>query len=968
LKIRIFALAKELDMDSKLLIDFCAKAGITIKNSALASISPEERDRVLALIHAAEGGSSTAAQDDSVAPSREYVPEVAGKVRQIRTMTSRPSGGRTRPSNADIEAEQIPEEVPSDEPEVEFVDEGIEPIVAETPVLEEDVPESVDLVAEDVVETVSEITEPPAAPEAADEGGPQAPASPGPGKKLTRSDYVPASGTLRTMRNMQPMQARGTLDTSGAARGQTPAPAPAGGSPAPASPPPPAGAKKPPKKQQSAPLIAAIPEFRGPVAKPGRGEEQKAQKPEIRLSESILKGQSPLTDHMRKAAEKKKAEDDLTTVRRDGRRVAVDRNAGMGLEESRAQRRDRRRQTTPVTAGDEEGDRPAVRHRPLKQRRRGGGGGTIQFKSSASVELPITVRSLSEAMGRPAKQILQILFQQGEMLNINSPLEEDEAIELAMELGVDLTIDREADLEEILEEEFARPDEPDQLSDRPPIITILGHVDHGKTTLIDRLRSSNVAAGEFGGITQHIAAYQVEHNGKKLTFVDTPGHAAFGEMRARGANVTDIVVLVVAANDGVMPQTVECISHARAAGVPLVVAMNKVDLPDRNEQKVLQDLAQHNVLASEWGGDIEVVRTSGLSGQGVDDLLDTLLLTAELHEYRGNTSRDASGVCLESFRDEGRGPIAWMIVRNGTLRIGDVVLVGEAYGRVRMLYDERDREVTEAGPSTPVRVAGLDIVPKAGDKFYVLPDLEIAREIAEKRRVRDRVQTLANRGGRRTLDDILQAAREGEVQDLNVIVKADTPGSLEALRGEVGKFEHPEVRVKILHDGVGGVNESDVYLAAASDAIIVAFHVIAEDRAQQLAQAEGVEIRRYNIIYEVIDEIRQTLEGMLRPEKKEITTGRAIVLRVFNISKFGSIAGCRVLNGTIERSNRIHLIRDQKVMNNYGIGSLRREKDDVKEVREGMECGIRLENFSDVKEGDLFEAYRIEEVRRTLDS
>lgn len=967
MKIRIFALAKELDMDSKLLIDFCAKAGITIKNSALASISPEERDRVLALIHADEGGPSTAVQEDSAAPSREYVPEVAGKVRQIRTMTSRPSGVRQRPASADVEAELIAEEVPSVEPEDEPVDEAAG-VVAEAPVLEEVEPEPAAPLAEEPEEAVAEATEPSAAPE---EGGPQAPAGQAPGKKLSRSDYVPASGTLRTMRNMQPMQARGTLDTSGAPRGQTPAPAggTSGGSgAAPASPQqPPAGAKKPPKKQQSAPLIAAIPEFRGPVAKPGRGEEQKAQKPEIRLSESILKGQSPLTDHMRKAAEKKKAEDDLTTVRRDGRRPAVDRNAGMGLEESRAQRRDRRRQTTPITAGEEEGDRPVVRQRPLKQRRRAGGG-TVQFKSTASVELPITVRSLSEAMGRPAKQILQILFQQGEMLNINSPLEEDEATELAMELGVDLTIQREADLEEILEEEFARPDEPEQLSDRPPIITILGHVDHGKTTLIDRLRSSNVAAGEFGGITQHIAAYQVEHNGKKLTFVDTPGHAAFGEMRARGANVTDIVVLVVAANDGVMPQTVECISHARAAGVPLVVAMNKVDLPDRNEQKVLQDLAQHNVLASEWGGDIEVVRTSGLSGQGVDDLLDTLLLTAELHEYRGNTSRDASGVCLESFRDEGRGPIAWMIVRNGTLRIGDVVLVGEAYGRVRMLYDERDREVTEAGPSTPVRVAGLDIVPKAGDKFYVLPDLEIAREIAEKRRVRDRVQALANRGGRRTLDDILQAAREGEVQDLNVIVKADTPGSLEALRGEIGKFEHPEVRVKILHDGVGGVNESDVYLAAASDAIIVAFHVIAEDRAQQLAQAEGVEIRRYNIIYEVIDEIRQTLEGMLRPEKKEITTGRAIVLRVFNISKFGSIAGCRVLNGTIERSNRIHLIRDQKVMNNYGIGSLRREKDDVKEVREGMECGIRLENFSDVKEGDLFEAYRIEEVRRTLDS
>ena len=438
-------------------------------------------------------------------------------------------------------------------------------------------------------------------------------------------------------------------------------------------------------------------------------------------------------------------------------------------------------------------------------------------------------------------------------------------------------------------------------------------------------------------------------------------------MRARGANVTDIVVLVVAANDGVMPQTVECISHAKAAGVPIVVAMNKVDLPDRNEQRVLTDLSSHNVLASEWGGDVEVVRTSGLTGQGLSELLDTLLLTAELHDFRANANRPASGACLESFRDEGRGPVAWLIVRKGTLRVGDVILCGAAHGRIRAMYNESNQEVQEAPPSTPVKVAGLDIVPSAGDQFLVLDDLEAARAAAVERHQKGRHAVLANMGGRRTMEDILNAARDGQIQDLTVILKADTPGSLEALRSELNKFEHPEVRVKLLHEGVGGVNESDVYLAAASNAVIFAFHVIAEDRAQLLAQQESVEIRRYNIIYEVMDEIKRILEGMLRPEQKEVATGRAIVLRTFSITRFGTIAGCRVLNGTIERNSKVHLIRDQKVLNTYGIASLKREKDDTKEVREGMECGIRLEHFNDIKEGDLLEAYKIEEVKRTLE-
>jgi len=553
------------------------------------------------------------------------------------------------------------------------------------------------------------------------------------------------------------------------------------------------------------------------------------------------------------------------------------------------------------------------------------------------------------------------------MTTINDVIDEETALELALEVGVDLTIKHERDIEEELQELLEPETDGEDLQPRPPVVTILGHVDHGKTSLLDKIRAANVAGGEAGGITQHIAAYQVEHNGQKITFVDTPGHAAFGEMRARGAGVTDIVVLVVAADDGVMPQTAECISHAKAAGVPIVVAMNKIDLPDADEQKVLQSLANHDILPSEWSGDVEVVRTSATTGQGIDDLLETLQLTAELYEYQANPNQAGVGVCLEAFMDEGRGVLAWLIVQQGTLHVGDIVLCGEAYGRVRAIYDDRDNEIQEAGPSTPVKIAGLNVVPGAGDHFFVMPEIEEARLVAEQRHHRGRAEVLARRSGPRTLEDILAQARGGDVQDLPLIIKADTPGSLEALRSEVEKLEHPEVRVRIVHDAVGGVNESDVSLASASGAIIVAFHVIPEDRAAELAEREGIEIRRYRIIYEVTDQIKRALEGMLQPEKVEVTTGRALVLQTFKISRYGVIAGCRVLNGTIERSNRVHVIRDQTVINDYNIASLRREKEDVREVREGMECGIRVEGFNDVKEGDLLEAFRVDHVKRTLD-
>lgn len=972
MKIRIFALAKELDIDSKLLIDACTKAGITIKNSALASISPEERDRVLRVLEDQRTGSTSAAAPSSsaaapakAAPSagtatRDPMADVATKARPIRVMGAKNPLMVPRSRMAESEAARAAvEEAPAIETPVEAAEIAPPTEVDEVVAVEEPA-------VEVAAETQPEVEEQPpaeamsqpatAAPAGSSPVKPQeAAAAPEPDRPRTASPQPARHEFLAPpmpQKKMRDMVSRGTADmgsvkpTAGSGGSST-----SGGSAASAGP-----VKK---SKPTGPLIAEIPRFKAPPStKTPKPEEAAPQRPVQRFSVDATPKEAPLGQILRKRPEtsvKKKGADEESDDK--GKKHAGP--GGASLQDARNQRR-----KVSLKDMEDENDRGGrgLRARPKPHRR----SGPAALKSTAELELPLTVRSLSEGIGRPAKSIMSILWQRGDMVTINSPLEEEIAVEVCLELGVDLQIRRTKSIEDEVSEVVTGEDRPEDLQPRPPIITILGHVDHGKTTLVDKLRSANVAASEHGGITQHIAAYQVEHNGQKLTFVDTPGHAAFGEMRARGAHVTDIVVLVVAANDGVMPQTVECISHTRAAEVPMIVAMNKIDLPDRNEQRVLTDLSTQNVLASEWGGDTEVIRTSGLTGQGLSELLDTLLLTAELHEFKANPNRPASGTCLEAFRDEGRGPIAWLIVQRGTLRVGDVVLCGEAFGRIRAMYNEKDEDLQEALPSMPVKVAGLDIVPGPGEQFMVLADVEAAREAAETRRTKGRASVLATMGGKRTLEDILNAATEGQVQDLAVIVKADTPGSLEAIRTEIGKFEHAEVRVKILHQGVGGVNESDVYLASASNAVIVAFHVIADDRASLLAQQEGVEIRRYNIIYEVMDEIHRILEGMLKPEQREVATGRAIVLRTFSITRYGTIAGCRILNGNIERSSRIHLIRDQRVINTYAIASLKREKEDAREVREGMECGIRLENFNDVKEGDLLEAFKIEEVKRTL--
>jgi translation initiation factor IF-2 len=556
------------------------------------------------------------------------------------------------------------------------------------------------------------------------------------------------------------------------------------------------------------------------------------------------------------------------------------------------------------------------------------------------------------------------------MPNLMTPLDADTVELLANELGAEVEIKKAQTVEEQLHDLIeAAPDDPDQLQPRPPVITFLGHVDHGKTSLLDKIIGIDVASGESGGITQHIRAYQIERNGKKISFVDTPGHEAFTEMRARGANVTDIAVLVVAADDGVMPQTEEAISHARAAGVPILVALNKIDLPGSNVERIYQQLAANELLPTEWGGDVEVVKTSAVTGVGVDQLLETLLTIAELHELKANPNRQAIGTCLEAELHEGRGVVAKLLVQRGTLRLGDAVVCGVASGHVKAMYDTLNptRKLEEAGPSTPVNVTGLDQAPGAGDKFYVLDDISHVREIAQKRHDQTRLTTLGTSGPVHvTLENLFDRLGTAEVRTLNIILRADVRGSIEAMLKEFGKLEHPEVKIKVLQATVGGISEADVHLADASDAVIIGFNVVPDENARLLAERKGVQIRRYDIIYQVTDDLRKAWEGLRRPEKRDAELGRALILRTFVISRVGTVAGCRVLSGTLQRNSRMRVIRDSRILGDYPIESLRREKDDVREVRDGLECGIKLAGFNDLKEGDVLENYRVEEIARTL--
>jgi len=726
---------------------------------------------------------------------------------------------------------------------------------------------------------------------------------------------------------------------------------------------------------------------------PARGsQEPVAQKPDVKLPLDAIRsakagGAKPLADHMRKHEQRQAAE--ATRARTGGllrggagaapippplqpgvrpRRTPAKPGGGDDLLGGRELRQLHRKKITDKRGGDD--DDGLLRRRRARPRKGSGASTAAPRKTNASIQVPCSVRAFSEAIGLAASEVLKKLlgFGMESMPSMSTMLDHETVELLAAELGVELDIKTAEDLEKELLAGFDAVDEDPALRlPRAPVVTFLGHVDHGKTSLLDKIVGSDVAARESGGITQHIRAYTIARNDRPITFVDTPGHEAFTQMRARGANVTDCAVIVVAADDGIMPQTEEAISHARAAGVPIVACINKIDLPGADIEKVYQQLAANELLPTEWGGETEVVKTSALTGAGVDALLDTLLTIAELHDLRANPERAAAGVCLDASIHEGKGVVACLMVQKGTLKVGDAVVCGEATGHVKAMSNTLTRrKMTEAGPAQAVFVTGLDEPPGAGDRFQVVDSIAMAREVATKRTDIRRQTSLSSAPVHVTLENLVDRLGTQQAPTLNLIIRADVRGSIEAIQKELQKLEHPEVKIRILQAMVGGVSEADVALADASDAVIIAFNVVPDERARSLADELGVQVRRYDIIYQVTDDLRKALEGMLAPEKRETELGRAVVQRTFSISRLGVIAGCRVISGIIARNARLRVIRDSVVLGEYGIDSLKREKDDAREVRDGLECGIKLAGFNDIKEGDILECYRIEEVARTL--
>ncbi len=958
--VRIYSLAKELKFDSKELVEICTKAGITGKGSALASLA-----------------------DDEVVRLREYL------ANKSRPAAERPAADRPleRPSDRPAEREikhlapqrplkLAPKPAPLAPP----------PVPATPTVIVVDEP-----VAIEVAPPVQPVVEPPSI--AAVAPPPAAPAGDAP---VRREDYIGPGGV--SGRPPALSIRRGPLE--GRRRGSTPDGGDAGGSPGAqtASGSGSQGGSARPQRSGPAIRLAAMPTSKQPVNKAASGEPA-PQKPDLKLPMDAIRasrtGATPLSEHIRKHDEKRKADKVAgkpgvtprspvgdaagNRGRKPGAKVFVAAEAegadkAKGTLGGREARQLSRKRVTPGVKkiGDDEEQVFTRRRSPRQIKRVSGANTAAPRKSNVVLQLPATVRTFSEAAGIPASKVLGKLLALGAGMgvNITAALDSDMVELLAAELGVELEIRQQVDVEDTVTSLDSQVDSDESLVPRAPVITFLGHVDHGKTSLLDKIIGIKVAAGESGGITQHIRAYQIEHNGRKISFVDTPGHEAFTEMRARGANVTDIAVLVVAADDGVMPQTEEAISHARAAEVPIVVALNKIDLPGVNIEHIYQQLATAGLLPTEWGGDVEVIKTSAHTGKGIDDLLETLFTIAELHDLKANPDRPGIGTCLEASIHEGRGVTTKFIVQKGTLRVGDAIVCGTTTGHIKAMYDTLNpqKKLKEAGPSTPVNVTGLDEAPGAGQHFYVLDDIAKAREVAVKRQELSRAVSLGSTPVHVTLENLyerLGAAKE-DIRTLNIILRADVRGSIEALLKEFTKLDHPEVKIKVLQATVGGISEADIHLADASDAVVIGFNVVPDERARSLADDRGVQVRRYEIIYKVTEDLRNALEGMLKPESRETEVGRALVLRTFTISRIGTIAGCRVLSGNIYRNARVRIIRENRIIGDYALDSLKREKDDARDVREGLECGIKLQGFNDVKEGDILEAYRIEEVARTL--
>lgn len=571
----------------------------------------------------------------------------------------------------------------------------------------------------------------------------------------------------------------------------------------------------------------------------------------------------------------------------------------------------------------------------------------------------ITVDELSQKIGQTPANVIKVLFMLGTMVTINSSLNDEQVELICMEYGLECK--KVVPVSEVNFEDLEVVDDPKDLEPRPPVITIMGHVDHGKTTLLDHIRKSRVAEGEFGGITQHIGAYQVSVKGKKITFLDTPGHEAFTAMRARGAMITDIVIIVVAADDGVMPQTREAVDHALAANVPIIVAINKIDKPGADPQRIMTEVSELGLMPEEWGGDVPYVNISAKKGIGIDELLETVTVVAELAELKANPKRMAYGSVIEGRLDKGRGPVATLLIQNGTLRSGNPIVVGATYGRVRQLVDDRGREIKSAGPATPVEITGLNDVPEAGDKFMVFETEKEARHVGEER-AQKKIEEERNSTSAMSLDDLFSQMKSGEVVDLNIILKADVNGTAEAVKSSLEKIDVEGARVNVIRSTVGAISESDILLASASKAIIYGFNVRPDANVRRKADEEGVEIRLHQVIYKMVEEIEAAMKGMLAPEMEEVVTGQAEIRHIYKVSKIGNIAGCYVTDGSIKRDCGIRLIREGIIVYEGKLASLKRFKDDAKEVNQGYECGLTIENYNDIKEGDIVEGYVMQEV------
>ncbi|HKA74995.1 MAG TPA: translation initiation factor IF-2 [Xanthobacteraceae bacterium] len=693
-----------------------------------------------------------------------------------------------------------------------------------------------------------------------------------------------------------------------------------------------------------------------------RKAEQEAKK---RFGEEEAKAKAPLTPRPAVALEAEEEEAPRTTRRGAGgaaRPAPAPKPARPGAEK-------RRGRLTLVTAlsADEERERSVAAFRRRVQRLKGHAANEPKEKLVREVTIPevITIQELANRMAERAVDVIRLLMKQGQMVKITDVIDADTAQLVAEELGHTVRRVAESDVEEGL---FDAPDDAAVLQPRPPVVTIMGHVDHGKTSLLDAIRSTEVAAGEAGGITQHIGAYQVTSpSGGKVTFIDTPGHAAFTAMRARGARVTDVVVLVVAADDGVMPQTVEAIHHAKAAKVPMIVAINKIDKPDAKPERVRAELLQHEVQVESLGGDVLDVEVSATKKLNLDRLVETIGLQAEILELKANPNRAAEGTVIEAKLDRGRGPVATVLVQRGTLHVGDIIVAGAEWGRVRALVSDTGAAVTDAGPSTPVEVLGFNGTPEAGDRLAVVASEGRAREITDYRARQKREKAEARGGAMRgSLEQMMSQLKSAGRKEFPLVIKGDVQGSVEAIIGALDKLGTEEVAARVIHAGVGGINESDVRLAETSNGAIIAFNVRANKEAQEAAERAGIEIRYYNIIYDLVDDVKKAMSGLLAPTLRETVLGNAIILEIFNVSKVGKVAGCRVTDGVVERGANVRLIRDNVVIHEGKLSQLKRFKDDAREVSAGQECGMAFESYQDMRQGDTIECYRVEKVQRSL--